>query len=175
MTSSHIEVRILLFFSSCGEKLGVPRELQQGTLETSHVTSGRSYLVSCEGECKIALESLWGIGTHLTMRGKSGGVSRVAAGKFGFLSSYDGDLREPFMLLPPKSQTFFHVVGGTLGFLSCHCSVIQPHLELRKETQGPSPAVTGVTGYLSRFNRLARPLLILRLGTPLCTQVVKKL
>ena len=77
-------------------------------------------------------------------------------------------------MLPPKSQTF-HVVGGTLGFLSCHCSVIQPHLELRKETQDPSPAVTEVTGYLSWFNRLARPLLILRLGTLISTQIVKKL
>ena len=32
-----------------------------------------------------------GIGTHLVERGKSHGFSRVAAGTWGILSSYDGD------------------------------------------------------------------------------------
>ena len=35
-----------------------------------------------------------GKGPHFTLRGESPGFSRVDAGNFGFLSSYDGDLAE---------------------------------------------------------------------------------
>ena len=34
---------------------------------------------------------------HLALRGKFPGFSRVAAANFGFLSSYDGDLRDPLV------------------------------------------------------------------------------
>ena len=70
------------------------------------------------------------IGSHLTLRGESCGVSQIAAGSFGLLSSCDGDLREP-LLLPRGSQASIHVARGTSGFLLNHCREIGPHLELR--------------------------------------------
>ena len=46
----------------------------------------------------ISLEmSLWNR-PHLALRGESPGFSRVTAGNMGFLSSYDGDLRDPLVL-----------------------------------------------------------------------------
>ena len=37
-------------------------------------------------------------GPHLAMTRESRGFSRVTEGSFGFLSSYDGEFREPLML-----------------------------------------------------------------------------
>ena len=42
-------------------------------------------------ENAIALHAIRGIGPHLVARGKSHGFSRVAAGRWGIFSSYDGD------------------------------------------------------------------------------------
>ena len=39
-----------------------------------------------------ALHAMQGIGPHLVARGKSHGFSRVAAGTWGILSSYGGDV-----------------------------------------------------------------------------------
>ena len=39
-----------------------------------------------------------GKGPHLALKGKSPGVSQVAVGNKGFLSSYDRDLRGPLVL-----------------------------------------------------------------------------
>ena len=36
-------------------------------------------------------------GPHLMLRGESPGFSRVEAGNLGFLSSYDGELRDPLV------------------------------------------------------------------------------
>jgi len=47
-----------------------------------------------------------------------------------------------------------------------------PHLELRWETQGSSPAATGISGFLPWFNRGVRPRLVLRHGTLLYSRVV---
>ena len=51
------------------------------------------------------------IGSHLTSRGESCGVSQIAAGSFGFLSSCDGELREP--------QGTSIVASGKSGLHSC--------------------------------------------------------
>ena len=53
---------------------------------------------------------------HLTLKVKSG-FSRVAAGILGFLSSYDGDLREA-LVLPQESQVSMRAARGLSGFLS---------------------------------------------------------
>ena len=47
-----------------------------------------------------------------------------------------------------------------------------PHLKLRWETQGSSPVVTGISGFLLWFNSGVRPRLVLRHGTLLYSQVV---
>ena len=38
-----------------------------------------------------------GKGPHLALRGESPGFSRVTASNLGFLSSYNGDLRDPLV------------------------------------------------------------------------------
>ena len=52
-----------------------------------------------------------GNGPHLALRGEYPGFSRDAAGNLGFLSSYDGDLRDP-LELPQESQVSMQVVLG---------------------------------------------------------------
>ena len=60
-------------------------------------------------------------------------------------SSCHGDLREP-LVLSLGSQESFRIVRGLSGFLSSWCGRLGPHLELRWETQGSSPALTGILG-----------------------------
>ena len=86
----------------------------------------------------------------------------------GFLSSGDGDFREP-----QGCQASFLVVRGTLGFLSTHCRRIRPHLKLKRETHVFSPFVTGISGFLLSFNRGLRPRLLFRHGNLLSAQVAK--
>ena len=54
---------------------------------------------------------------HLPLKLKSPGFSLVAAGILGFLSSYDGDLREA-LVLPQESQVSMRAAKGLSGFLS---------------------------------------------------------
>lgn len=84
-----------------------------GSLGYSRVAKGSSANLSCcEGEHGIALESLQGIGPHLTGRVETRGVSRVAAGSFGFILSSNENLREPLMF-PQGRQASFQVARAT--------------------------------------------------------------
>ena len=90
----------------------VPLELRRGVQQTFCVASGKSCLLSCcEGEHGIALESLQGIGPHLTGRVETRGVSRVVAGSFGSISSSNENLREPLMF--PQGRHAFQVARAT--------------------------------------------------------------
>ena len=72
--------------------------MRLGPQGTSRVASGNSsHLSSCEGQHRIALESLQGNRASSRIEGESHGVSRVSARSFRFLSSCDGDLREPLI------------------------------------------------------------------------------
>lgn len=102
----------------------------------------------------------------------SRGFSRVVVGSLGFLSSCDGDLRDPLML-PPRSRVSSCVARGTSGFLSRCCRRIGPCLEFSWEIQCTSPAVTGISGFLSRFNEGVRPCLVSRHGTLHSSRVVQ--
>ena len=55
-------------------------------------------------------------------------------------------------MLSLGSQESLHVVKGLSGFLSSWGRGLGPHLELRQETQGSSPALTGILGFLLRFH-----------------------
>ena len=68
----------------------------------------------------------------------------------GFLSTYNGDLRDPIML-PQENQVSMRVMSGLLGFLSIRCWVLGPHLELRPEPQVSSPVLTWISGFLWSF------------------------
>ena len=114
-----------------------------------------------------------GKGPHLTLRGKSPGFSRLAAGNLEFLSSCDGDLRDP-LVFPQESQVSIRVARGLLGFLSSQCRGIRPHLKLRPEPQVSSSVLTWLSGFLWSFNREVKPCLMWTHGTPLPSQGVKE-
>ena len=59
------------------------------------------------------------------MTGESHGFSQVEAGSLGFLSSYDGELREP-LVLPQGSQVSIQIAMGFAGLLCHHVRRIGP-------------------------------------------------
>ena len=75
------------------------------------------------------------------MMGESRGFSRVAAGSLGFLSSYNGELREP-PVFPQRSPVSipvemgsvdcFRVMAGESGLNSCRRVNLKVFLELRQ-------------------------------------------
>ena len=84
--SSCVEGRISWYFLSCGRKLGVPLELQQGPQGPTRVGSGKpSVHAGCKGPLEIALQLV------PSPRSSSG----IEAGTSGFLSSADMDLGVP--------------------------------------------------------------------------------
>ena len=147
-------------FLSCGGKLGVPLTWGRVCRELLELPKGcqvpfqdtRRKVVFLSRRCS-------GKGAHLTLRGESTGFSSVAAGNLGFLSSCDGDLRDPLML-PQESQVSIRVARGFFGFLFSQCRDIGPHLELRPEPPGSSPMLTWISGILWSFNRGVRPHLV---------------
>ena len=54
-------------------------------------------------------------------------------------------------MLSLGSQESVQVERGLSGFLSSWYRGLGPHLELRRETQGSFPALTGISGPLWRF------------------------
>ena len=113
-----------------------------------------------------------GMGPHLAFMGESHGVPLVAAGSIEFLSSWDGDFREPLML-PQGRQASIHIARGTLELLLSHRRRLGLHRELRQETQGSSPVGTVILGFLSSFIKGVRHRLMLKHGTPVSCRVVK--
>ena len=93
-----------------------------------------------------------GKGPQLGWRGESSGVSRVSA---GFLSSYDGDLRDP-LVGPQGGPVSPRVTRGLLRFVCSRCRGRGPHLELRPETPGSSPGPTWISGFLCSVHRGVR-------------------
>ena len=93
-------------------------------------------------------------------------------GNLGFLSSYNGDLRDP-LVLPQESEVSIPVARGLSGFLSSWCKGIGPHLVLRMEPQGSSPVLTWISWFLWSFNRGVRLRLVWRHGAPLLSRCVK--
>ena len=106
---------------SCDRYLGEPLEIPKGIQAWFRVSRGKSGLVSRRCRAK---------GPHLALRQKSHGFSRVVAGRFTFLLSCHGDLREP-LVLPQGSQVSFQVSRDRAGLLSSHCRGIGLHLALR--------------------------------------------
>ena len=146
-----------MFLSSGFGYVGEFPKLHQGCQVPFHVSGGNVVFLS---------RHCFGKGPHLALRGESRGFSRVRAVGLGFLSSCDGDFRDP-LVLPQKIQVSFRVARGRLGFLSSWCRGLEPHLELRQETQGSSPALTEISGFHWTFHWGARSRLVLGHGTPL--------
>ena len=82
---------------------------------------------------------------HQALMGESPDFSLVAAGNLGFLSSYDGNLRDP-LVWPQENPVSMLVVRGFSAIVSRWCRVLGPHLELRPQSQGSSPLLTWILG-----------------------------
>ena len=81
------------------------------------------------------------------MTGESHGFSRAETCRVGFLSSYDGELREPLMW-PQGSPVSIRVERGNEAFPSSHGRVIGPQDTLKGEFQGLSRVASGNPGFL---------------------------
>ena len=82
-----------------------------------------------------------------------------------------GDLRELLRMLM-AIQEYCAVLRGFLGVHWVWCNGRGPHLELRREPQGPSPLLTSTQMSLQSWGRSVRPSLVLRNGNPLASPVV---
>ena len=105
------------------------------------------------------------------VQGRISWFSRVPAGNLGFLSSYDRDLKGPF-ILPQETPVSMRVARGVSGSLSSQCRVLGPHLELRPQPQVSSPVLTWISEFLRNFHREVRPCLERRHASPLSSQPV---
>ena len=70
-------------------------------------------------------------------------------------------------MLSLGSQKSVRDVRGFSGFFLSQWRRLGPHLEVRRETQGSSPALKGISGSLWRFPWGVRHHLVLGHGTPL--------
>ena len=102
---------------------------------------------------------------HLALRGESPGLSRVAAGNLGFLSSSDRDLK-PARVASGKSS-LLSSCKGPLGNPLQLVQGLTASSRVEVEPQGSSPAMTGISGSLWRFPWGVIRHLVLRHGTPL--------
>ena len=112
-----------------------------------------------KGKMGFLLRPHGGKGPHLALRGESPGFSRVAAANLGFLSSYDGDLRDP-LVGQQESPVSMRAVRDGSGFFCSNCRGQGPHLELRPEPQVSSPMLTCISGFLWSFHRAFNPRLV---------------
>ena len=124
---------------------------------------------------RVSTGVLWshgrGIRPQFTWKRDSQAVSRAAAGSVGSLE------------FPRRPERASHVVSGKSGILlSCEGPLGIPlelvqattlHLELRRYTQGSSPALTGISRSLWRFHWGVRCLFLLGHGTPLPARIGK--
>ena len=121
-----------VFLSSGDGYVGELLELPQGCQRPFRGSRGKVGFLSrhCSGK-----------GPHLALRGESPDFSRVEVGNLGFLSSYDGNLRE--LLMGPQESSFsMRVARGLSGFSSSQCRVLGPQQELRPEPQDSSLVLT---------------------------------
>ena len=121
-----------VFLSSGDGYLGEIGELQKRCQEPFCISRGNVRYLSrhCSGK-----------GPHFALKGESRGFSRVAAGRLGFLSSCNRDLRGP-LVLPEENPDSFRVAMGISGFLSSPDRGLGPYLEF----------VAGTSGFCSKAN-----------------------
>ena len=110
-----------------------------------------------------------GKGPQPALRGESPGFSLVVV---GFLSSYDGDLRD-LLMGPQGGPVSTRVARGPLGYLCSWCWVRGPHLEFRPVTQVSSPGLTWISGFIWGVHRGVRPRLVWSHASPLSSQLGK--
>ena len=153
---------------NCGGTVGVPPKWRQQCQENSGVASWvfRTFRGS-KGKVGFLSRHRCAKGPHIGLRGEFPGVSRVSTGNLGFLSSYDGDLRDPLVgpqeilvsmsvvrnsriplqsLTGPRSSSGFQT--RTSGFLSSAYMDLQVPLEFPQECQASSRVQTCKSAFL---------------------------
>ena len=159
-----------MFLSSGDRDLGVAFKVHLGSQASSRVEAKNSALLwSCDGYLLEPFE--WPKGSQASygvLRGNSGLLSRlcrkrrasshddndggmpwfsrVVAGSLAFLSSYDGELREP-LVLSQGSPVSIRVARGSVGLLLSHGRGIGPQFALKGESRGLSRVVAGNFGF----------------------------
>ena len=157
----------LLFFSQdTAESLGFLFRYPDEFREPLVLPQGSQVSIRVMRECTGLLWILGrGIRPQFPWKARSQGVSQGWQDVW-VPSRCDGDLREP-LILSLASQESFRVVRGLSGFLSSWCRGLGPHLEWRWETQGSSPVLIWILGFLWRFPWGVSHHLVLRHGTSL--------
>ena len=162
-----------MVFFELRRDMWVSPELQLATQGASHVAPGKSSLhSSCDGERVIALESRQG---NQASKPVEGGISRSfsrCGRKPWFPSICDGEIRE-LLRVPMGSQEYCGVGRGLSGLHWVSCNRRGPHLELRREPQCFSPALTWVSGCVCHFKKGFRSRRVWRHGILLSSRVVK--
>ena len=116
--------------SSCEEHLGISLESPQGNRASFQVEAGNSGLLSNSAkDLGVPIKFQRGVRPHLVLRHGSPLSSRVVKWVSGLLSHFVENLG--FFGGATGESDLRCVVKVYLGFHSCRCSVIGPHLELR--------------------------------------------
>ena len=135
--------------SNCGVQNGAPIEFCRDPRCSSRVETGNSgnFLSCCkgvkdpleveEGRCDFPRDAATENGLI-----SPGGENLLVFPSCGsFLSSYDGDLRDP-LVWPQERPVAMRVARGLSGFLSSRCRVLSYLLEPRLEREVSSPVLT---------------------------------
>lgn len=138
------------FLSSCYRYLREPLELHK-----------RSYIYfNFEMELGIAVKRCMDIQASSCFEGVNLVVFRVAEGSSGFLSSFNGTSGNLFVLTQ-ESQTSFQLQGAPRDTSRVAAGNMASFGD-KTETQSSSRSSTGISGFLSSFNRRFSPCLMLR-------------
>ena len=106
-----------------------------------------------------------GMRSQFAWKSESQGVSRGAAGSLGSLELPRGP--EGASHLVSEKLELFWSCEGPLGIPLELVQGLGPHVVVRRETQGSSPVLTSMLGFLWRFHLGVRCHLVLRHGTAL--------
>ena len=87
------------------------------------------------------------------------------------LSSYDGDLRDPFAW-PQERPVSVQVERGPFGYLSSRCRFLSPHLEPKLEPEVSSPVLAWFLGFLWSLSKGVRPRFLWLHARPLSSRAV---
>ena len=104
------------------------------------------------GNTELLCTQCRGTVPHLVARVKSHSYSRVAAGPWGIISSYNGEGPSKLVFVQQRQDSCL-VPRDTSGFSSRPRRGIGTLLKLRREPHAPFPVDTGILGFLSIFSR----------------------
>ena len=130
--SSRVETGMSGNFLSCSKGVKDPLEVPGVRCDYPREASAEMGLISPEGENILDFLELRQV-----------------------ISTYDGDLRDPFWW-PQERPVPMELLGGLLGFLSRGCRRLSPCVESVSEPEDSSPVLTWILGYFWSLTRGVR-------------------